>query len=644
MDFAAGLANLEQTASSAQKRGRPRDDNNNNNSNNNDDDRRYQSRPRHNNTNYSGGGRGGRGYNNYSHRHDNHHHHHYPTTTTTSSTGKKVPDRDLAALKSFGYRVPCDSYVRPPPIPANSQRPLHICLLAITIDDLPYEAIWRAWAANVGASTSTGNDGNSSSSSNSKYKVSLLCHAKYPDNVQSSWLKQRMLLQPRRIVRGNLLSEPEYLSHRPGWGSIEITRAMIDLLVEGMEIGQQQHHQQQRRGQDEDHDADASNSNSNNKNDTDPRFSPHRFWVSSDDYENNNPKSVEQLFQEDIPPVDKFIFISETCVPVTTLEECGRALFKTTIQTRPVFTESFLYAQSAEENAINNGNKEYGKIGREENAKEGERKMTASNKQEEEEEEEKKSNKYAAKLENGDNEDNDKVIYLDTSWVNARNFNSPNTPQNKYERDQFSMIHRIIPQRFRWKADQWMVLSRTHASAVLDLDHFSSSNNKFTSENHLWNNFRRINASDEMYFPTTLALAKVLRDTTRIESQWKPPPPPPHKNDENTTQKPQEQPQTQETPAVSTVSSSSSNLTPWLERRKVTYTDWSVGMRNPALFTNGIKDFVNIARLARQQQCLFARKFSPLDLASQNRTGDISVEEWTKEMEILTKQQKERQP
>jgi len=41
---------------------------------------------------------------------------------------------------------------------------------------------------------------------------------------------------------------------------------------------------------------------------------------------------------------------------------------------------------------------------------------------------------------------------------------------------------------------------------------------------------------------------------------------------------------------------------------------------------------------------LFARKFSPLDLASQNRTGDISVEEWTKEMEILTKQQKERQP
>jgi hypothetical protein len=64
----------------------------------------------------------------------------------------------------------------------------------------------------------------------------------------------------------------------------------------------------------------------------------------------------------------------------------------------------------------------------------------------------------------------------------------------------------------------------------------------------LWNSFARINASDEMYFPTALAVLGIQRKRTIV-------------------------------------------LRPQVAKRAVTYTDWTEGMRNPAtLYTNGIRE------------------------------------------------------
>ena len=66
----------------------------------------------------------------------------------------------------------------------------------------------------------------------------------------------------------------------------------------------------------------------------------------------------------------------------------------------------------------------------------------------------------------------------------------------------------------------------------------------------------------------------------------------------------------------------------------VTYTDWTEGMKNPALFSKGATDLKRVGKLARDRGCLVARKFAthvsipgiPLD--EQKITGAISIEEW----------------
>ena len=318
--------------------------------------------------------------------------------------------------------------------------------------------------------------------------------------------------------------------------------------------------------------------------------------------------------------MDKFIFISETCIPVTTLQECGNALFPVVSRDKkPTITET-TYTQTANATADSaagaaGSGGSGGADGKEEENKNGKEEATTDDKE--------------AKEPTKTKDEDDKVIYLDTSWVNARNFNSPNTPTNKYERDQFSQIHHVVPKRFRWKADQWMVLSRTHAQAVLDLDHYATS--RLSPRDELWNSFTRINASDEMYFPTALGLSGILLDTTE-RLNWQAPP--------GSDAAPQHPPSA---PIPAPNPGSTGVTTPWLERRKVTYTDWSMGMRNPACFTRGIKDFATVARLAREQKCLLARKFAPLDPATEKITGDISVEEWNKEMETLMQQEQQKE-
>jgi hypothetical protein len=75
-----------------------------------------------------------------------------------------------------------------------------LALLFIIIDDLPHELIWRLWLHQT----------------LSKTTVRIFIHAKYPDRIHSPW------------VRSHLVN----FHYFPEWGSIEITKVMIDLLRE----------------------------------------------------------------------------------------------------------------------------------------------------------------------------------------------------------------------------------------------------------------------------------------------------------------------------------------------------------------------------------------------------------------------------
>lgn len=349
----------------------------------------------------------------------------------------------------------------------NKTRPRHIALLFITIDDLPYEEIWKAWATQA------------SNSDDDNVMVSVVCHAKFPNSVKSSWLKQRLLVEPPKMGRGREFESPKYHTRRPAWGSIEITRAMLDVLHESLQIGTAVPPIR------------------------DERFSTRRFLVTT---------TTTSCDDKDIPPVDKFIFVSETCLPVSTLQEVKTALFCTNGQ------------------------------------------------------------------------------LIDESWVNASS-----VPNNGYARQlQFEKVDPVVPKQCVYKADQWMVLSRGHAVAVMELDRHLPRGAS------LWQCFVETKASDELYFPTALALLGIVPSS------------------------------------------------PQVLRKRVTYADWSVSARNPASFTKGLQDLKQVAASARLEGCLFARKFSPFDdkpgARQDDPTGCITVDEWKECIEPLARVQSSSAP
>lgn len=500
MDFAAQLANLEQSAARAARSG---------NSRTNSDSNRRRDRTEANHPNSR----------NQRPRHDKNGGWHHGQSEVSS----------LKEMKRMGYRVDEPAWT-----PKSDRSLPHICLLAITIQDLPYEHIWRAWA---NAAQEVGSKCN--------FVVSLVCHAKYPNRVQSDWLRQRLLRCPPRRTKEQQAKDStadiEYHTRVPAWGSVNIARAMMDCLSDAVQIG---------------------NTSANTNNATmESEFS--RYIIS-------HPSTTQSSEATAFPTVDKFIFISESCLPVTTLRECIEELF-------PVPQPIALEPDSLVTNNIS--------------CREP---------------------------------DNDAAISKtetdpwDISWVNARSRNTPGTPCNKYERDQFSNIQRFVPDNCRWKADQWLLLSRRHALAILQLDgkchpaHPSLSTSSSLDPPMFWTAFAKVNASDEMYFPTALAVLLILTDTkdTNLVVDGK-----------NETQQRCDHESDHE--KVSSPNQSSVAL------RAVTYTAWTEGMRNPACFIHGPRDFRTVAILARQHKCLFARKFAmqgPLEGSSV--TGEITAEEW----------------
>ena len=483
-----------------------------------------------------------------------------------------------------GYRV--NAYRNDPNPPRSSPEKdgevkkgcYHICLLALTIDDLPYEQVWREWAKGAADSAGGGGSGNDPQPHHPRIVVSLACHAKFPDKVRSEWLRQRLLVRRPRIGRGNEYADPEYFTHKPEWGSVQLTRAMVDCLSNAMKLG--------------------------NDAEKDPRFSSRRFVVSAGGGSSSGESSGGNESGGDttsttagIPPVDTFIFVSETCLPVRTLPECAREIY---------------------------GEDAFGGVSGKAAAGDGDEKEDAHNK--------KKEGDGAAA-----------VAKLHQSWAMARSRKMPGTPRNMYERDQFQAIDRVVPQVLRYKSDQWILLSRWHASLVLELDRH------LPSPAQLWNCFSKLSASDEMYFPTALAVLGLLKD------------------DETASKKSgaacgsaaggsaataEEGQQAAEEPSASnkdaagaasttTGKSSSEPQMQHIVRRQVTYVDWSEGMRNPASYDKGMRDFRRVAKLARANGSLFARKFVPYVPVPGKEpavTGMISADEWREHVERLAEE------
>ena len=157
----------------------------------------------------------------------------------------------------------------------------------------------------------------------------------------------------------------------------------------------------------------------------------------------------------------------------------------------------------------------------------------------------------------------------DKSWVNARS-----TPNNGYAQQlQWDAIRPAdVPPALIWKADQWLVLARAHAAAVVGLPR------RHLGGRPLWPALRRVRASDEMYFPTALAILGALRR-------------PPGGGEVDDARQ-------GEKCAGSDV-----------RRRRLTYCDWSVGAKSPASFRSAA-EWRRVAATARKEGCLLARKFA----------------------------------
>lgn len=425
-----------------------------------------------------------------------------------------APDPDaLGDLRGYGYRIP-KGFPDPPTPKEMAKKPKHVALLAITVDDLPYEHIWKGWCQTL-SKTLTEQDGVD------EYFVSLVCHAKYPKNVRSDWLRQRLITHPPKPGRGNSYMDPEFLTRIPSWGSVEITRAMLDVLQDGLKIG--------------------------NCTEADKRFAASRFLIRTPPSFDADCASAAAIADteggnagrsDDIPAVDHFLYISESCLPVVTARE------------------------------------------------------------------------FFERIQNTE------------SWVNARHRKQEDTPKNKYEDDQFAGINRRIPGQYRWKGDQWVLLSRRHASKIIDLDrpHISP-------KHQLWQSFRDINASDEMYFPTALALLGYLRFTSDGEDTQRP-------RDPNASHPQATDNGGDKGGGPSSDASPPASKNGCILLKPVTYTDWTQGMKNPATFSHGVTDLKRVGRVARDKGCLVARKFAPCIAVpgvpkwEQKITGEISITEW----------------
>lgn len=261
MDFSSQLANLQRsaTAAAAREDGQSRRERSDSNGHS------YYGRPGRD----RGGGRRRHNNNNYYHHNKRH---------------RPSPPGPFRNPKWNAIKHAIDSL--PPYRPElfnkeerSASQQFHLCLLAITIDKLHFEEIWKTWARNQQESFSN-------------LTISLIGHAKDPSCTEiSPWFLSHLLVNPPRMGRGNQYAPPTYHSRRPQWGSIDITRAMLDLCHECLKIG-----------------------NPAEREEADERFCVNRYVVVHPEAKDSSTGKKVTL-----PPVDAVLFISETCVPIANL-------------------------------------------------------------------------------------------------------------------------------------------------------------------------------------------------------------------------------------------------------------------------------------------------------------------------------------
>lgn len=220
------------------------------------------------------------------------------------------------------------------------RRTRHIALLFLTIDDLPHEHIWKHWLGpNLDSDAGEKASAQDETQEDSKREdedtnpiVSVICHAKFPERIKSEWLRARHLMI--RDASSNETTEtfsngggvdnaavgdsPRFHSRRPSWGSIEITKAMVDLVEEGLRIGD------------------------------DPAVG-RRYLATAPRRSNDGSGTAADIN----PPVDRFVFVSESCLPAATLREFGLALFGPTDgdeRTAAMYDKSWVNARSSPNN------------------------------------------------------------------------------------------------------------------------------------------------------------------------------------------------------------------------------------------------------------------------------------------------------
>jgi len=403
----------------------------------------------------------------------------------------------------------------------------HIALLFITIDDIPFECIWKRWLEDFQKSPVY-----------PFLQVSILVHAKYPERVQSPWVRDRLLLLRKPITTTStnaitpetISSSPRYHSYRPEWGSVEITRAMMDLLQEGLLIGS------------------SDGEEFHLKHDT--RYSTLRYLAT---VESQQQQKVEEFKSIHVPVVDRFIFLSESCLPITTLAQIYHSLFPKESQQEVESLNKIPTTTTT---------------------------TTATN------------------------------IHLGQSWIHARN-----TPNNGFSRqNQWDVLSPFIPKENIWKADQWMVLTRFHALCICiiqdeeDMSTMKQQQQEMTipsshSTNRnegdgkkkieLWKTFRKVRASDEIYFPTLLSLLGLIQSSTQNSIVL---------GDMNT--------QTMKDNLLLDYPYLGDDIV----NRRVTYCDWSNNAKNPETFLmDNIHELKRIISEAKKEGCLFARKFKYLE-------------------------------
>ncbi len=657
MNFAKGLAQLQKSASRSR---------NNPNANTNS-----TSRDRNNQSYHPYDSRHSR----YNRHNSNNNHHRYRHGYNQAGEAEQEEQDNLRQLVKAIPRY------QPVVVSKNNapRKRRHVALLFLTIDDLPLEHLWRAFLSTA------------KSSKDSDLVISVLCHAKFPDKVQSPWLRQRLLIHKpslkelimykKRYDNAHLRStvtsvdmdsdthrygdrgddedtnrsggadgsaplssgiQPppvRYFSRRPEWGSVEITRAMMDLMEEALKIGTNKDSITTNVFNLETavlRNDDASDSKSGlrpgssgsqgqkvrwkseeERNVYINTYTSHRY-VASNENADELSSCDTSLSSSSLPTVDRFIFLSETCLPVATLEELERSLFGP---------------------QDNDNEKEAGSSSKSPGIATG------------------KTGTYTQQ-------------HANQSWVNARN-----TPNNGFARQlQWDAIYpRDAFVGKVWKADQWICLTRKHAWPILTLvdeaaqeilktktnvnaasgrDGYGHRDAREGRNGHghgynrddrrggrgryngngiggsggsrhlaLWQSFRRVKASDEMYFPTVMSLLGILSSDETPDDDG---------NNLSNVKGVGDTVNQHRTAIIGGVEDE-------VARKRITYCDWSMNAKNPASFditrTDGFKELKRVVRLAREEGCLFARKFT-LEKQENIVDGVITAEEW---LELLNK-------